>query len=490
MNREPEYEAVIGLEVHAQLLTASKIFCGCSTRFGEAPNSQTCPVCLGLPGVLPVLNKKAVEFAIRTALAVRGLIAAHSIFARKNYFYPDLPKDYQISQYELPLSTGGFVEINNNGMARRVRIRRVHLEEDAGKLLHAGTMDRAEYSLVDFNRCGVPLIEMVTEPDLRTPEAAAEFLKELRATLQYLGVSQGNMEEGNLRCDANVSVRPAGSSELGVKTEVKNMNSFKNVQRALEYEIERQIRLLKSGQPIVQETHLWDATQGITLPMRGKEEAHDYRYFPEPDLVPLEISPAWVEEIAASLPEFPAERRQRFVQVYGLPEYDAAVLTASKALADFFEECTHRHRDVKLVSNWIMSELLGYLNREGKEITESPVTPAQLAGLLKLIQEGVISGKIAKVVFEEMYQTGKSPEAIIREKGLIQITDQEELGRIVDQVLAENPGPVSDFRGGKEKALTALVGAVMRATKGKANPQLVNDLLREKLAGGKVHPEE
>jgi len=490
VNRELTYEAVIGLEVHAQLLTASKIFCGCSTRFGEAPNSQTCPVCLGLPGVLPVLNKKAVEFAIRTALAVRGSIAAHSVFARKNYFYPDLPKDYQISQYELPLSTGGFVEINNNGMARRVRIRRVHLEEDAGKLLHAGTMDRAEYSLVDFNRCGVPLIEMVTEPDLRTPEAAAEFLKEFRATLQYLGVSQGNMEEGNLRCDANVSVRPAGSSELGVKTEVKNMNSFKNVQRALEYEIERQIRLLKSGQPIVQETHLWDATQGVTLPMRGKEEAHDYRYFPEPDLVPVEISPAWVEEIAASLPELPAERRQRFVQAYGLPEYDAAVLTASKALADFFEECTHRHRDVKLVSNWIMSELLGYLNREGKEITESPVTPAQLAGLLKLIQEGVISGKIAKVVFEEMYQTGKSPEAIIREKGLIQITDQEELGRIVDQVLAENPGPVSDFRGGKEKARTALVGAVMRATKGKANPQLVNDLLREKLAGGKVHPEE
>ncbi|MGH7382843.1 MAG: Asp-tRNA(Asn)/Glu-tRNA(Gln) amidotransferase subunit GatB [Candidatus Methylomirabilales bacterium] len=490
MNPELTYEAVIGLEVHAQLLTASKIFCGCSTRFGEAPNSQTCPVCLGLPGVLPVLNKKAVEFAIRTALAVRGSIAAHSVFARKNYFYPDLPKDYQISQYELPLSTGGFVEVNNNGMARRVRIRRVHLEEDAGKLLHAGTMDRAEYSLVDFNRCGVPLIEMVTEPDLRTPEAAAEFLKELRATLQYLGVSQGNMEEGNLRCDANVSVRPAGSVELGVKTEVKNMNSFKNVQRALEYEIERQIRLLKSGQPIVQETHLWDATQGITLPMRGKEEAHDYRYFPEPDLVPLEISPAWVKEIAASLPEFPAERRQRFVQVYGLPEYDAAVLTASKALADFFEECTHRHRDVKLVSNWIMSELLGYLNREGKEITESPVTPAQLAGLLKLIQEEVISGKIAKAVFEAMTQTGKSPEAIIQEKGLIQITDREELGRIVDQVLAENPRPVADFRGGKEKARTALVGAVMRATKGKANPQLVNDLLREKLTGGKVHPEE
>jgi aspartyl-tRNA(Asn)/glutamyl-tRNA(Gln) amidotransferase subunit B len=345
-------------------------------------------------------------------------------------------------------------------------------------------MDRAEYSLVDFNRCGVPLIEMVTEPDLRTPEEAGEFLKEFRAILQYLDVSQGNMEEGNLRCDANVSVRPAGASDLGIKTEVKNMNSFKNVQRALEYEIQRQTMLLKSGQSIVQETRLWDAEQGITLAMRGKEEAHDYRYFPEPDLVPLEISPAWVERVAASLLELPAERRRRFVEAYGLPEYDAAVLTASKALAEYFEECAQLHRDVKLVSNWIMSELLGYLNREGKDITESPVGPAQLAGLLKLIRDGVISGKIAKAVFEEMYQTGKGPEAIVRERGLVQITDREELSRIVDQVLAENPGPVSDFKGGKEKALTALVGAVMRATRGKANPQMINDLLRERLAGG------
>lgn len=484
MNSELTYEAVIGLEMHAQLLTESKIFCGCSTRFGEAANSQTCPVCLGMPGVLPVLNKKAVEYAIRTALALRCTIAPHCRFARKNYFYPDLPKDYQISQYELPLATGGFEEIADHGMVRRVRIRRIHLEEDAGKLLHAGTMDRAEYSLVDFNRCGVPLIEMVTEPDLSVPEEAAEFLKQFRATLQYLGVSQGNMEEGNLRCDANVSVRPVGRSDFGVKTEVKNMNSFRNVQRALEHEIQRQIALLKSGQPVIQETRLWDAEQEITRPMRGKEEAHDYRYFPEPDLVPLEIAPAWVEEIAGSLPELPAQRRLRFVQAYGLPEYDAAVLTTSKALANYFEECAQLNRDTKLVSNWIMSELLGYLNREGKEITESPVDPTQLAGLLNLIQERVISGKIAKAVFEEMYQTGKDPGTIVREKELVQISDREELGRVVDHVLAQNPGPVSDFRGGKEKALIALVGAVMRATKGKANPQLINDLLREKLAGG------
>ena len=484
MNPELKYEAVIGLEVHVQLLTASKIFCGCSTRFGEAPNSQTCPVCLGMPGVLPVLNKKAVEYAIRAALAVHGTIAPHSRFARKNYFYPDLPKNYQISQYELPLSTGGSVELGNRGTVRRVRIRRIHLEEDAGKLVHAGTMDQAQYSLVDFNRCGVPLVEMVTEPDLRSPEEAAEFLKELRTVLQYLGVSQGNMEEGNLRCDANVSVRPPGSAELGVKSEVKNMNSFRNVQRALDYEIQRQVGLLRSGQPVPQETRLWDADQAVTLPMRGKEEAHDYRYFPEPDLVPIEVAPAWVEEIAASLPELPAQRRRRFAQAYGLPEYDAGVLTASKALAAYFEECAQRHREVKQVSNWIMSELLGHLNRDGREITDSPVSPAELAGLLQLIQDGVISGKIAKAVFEEMYQTGKGAEAIVQERGLVQISDREELGRIADQVLAENPGAVADYKGGKEKALIALVGAMMRATKGKANPQLINDLLRERLGRG------
>ncbi len=478
-----QYEAVIGLEVHAQLLTESKIFCGCSTRFGEAPNSQTCPVCLGMPGVLPVLNRKAVEYAIRTALAVQGTIAPSSRFARKNYFYPDLPKNYQISQYELPLATGGAVELSLNGMAKRVGIRRIHLEEDAGKLLHGGSMDQADYSLVDFNRCGVPLIEIVTEPDLRTPEEAAEFLKHLRTILQYLGVCEGNMEEGNLRCDANVSIRPVGSTGFGVKTEVKNMNSFRNVQRALEYEIQRQITLATSGERVLQETRLWDAEQGITLSMRGKEEAHDYRYFPEPDLVPLAVSSAWVEEIRASLPELPAERRRRFVQAYGLPEYDASLLTATKAIAGYFEECVQLHRDPKLVSNWIMAELLGYLNREGKEIAESPISPPQLAALLALIQQGTISGKIAKAVFEEMCQTGKAPEIIVQEKGLVQITDREELSRIVEEVLAQNPGPVADFKGGKEKALTALVGAVMRLTKGRGNPQLINELLREKLTG-------
>lgn len=478
------YEAVIGLEVHAQLLTESKIFCGCSTRFGEAPNSQTCPVCLGMPGVLPVLNKKAVEYAIRTALAVHGTIASSSRFARKNYFYPDLPKNYQISQYELPLAIGGCVELSLNGMVKRVGIRRIHLEEDAGKLLHSGSMDQAEYSLVDFNRCGVPLIEIVTEPDFRTPEEAAEFLKQLRAILQYLGVCEGNMEEGNLRCDANVSIRPVGSRGFGVKTEVKNMNSFRNVQRALEYEIQRQITLATSGGRVPQETRLWDAEQGITLSMRGKEEAHDYRYFPEPDLVPLAVSSDRVEEIRAGLPELPTERRRRFVQAYGLPEYDASVLTATKAVAEYFEECVQLHRDPKLVSNWIMSELLGYLNKEGKEMSESPISPAQLAALLTLIQKGTISGKIAKAVFEEMSRTGKAPEVIVQERGLVQITDREELSRIVEEVLAQNPGPVADFKGGKERALTALVGAVMRLTKGKGNPQLINELLREKLTGG------
>ncbi len=494
MNSETKYEAVIGLEVHAQLLTESKIFCGCSTRFGEAPNSQTCPVCLGMPGVLPVLNKRAVELAIKTAQAVGATVAPHSIFARKNYFYPDLPKGYQISQYELPLAIGGHVEIGNQGKVKSVRIRRIHLEEDAGKLLHAGTMDRADYSLVDFNRCGVPLIEMVTEPDLRTPEEAAEFLKQFRAILQYLDVSHGNMEEGNLRCDANVSVRLAGAADLGVKTEVKNMNSFKNVQRALEHEIQRQITLLQSGQSIVQETRLWDAEQEVTLPMRGKEEAHDYRYFPEPDLVPLLLGSVRITPPTGSLetvgiaptleiPELPAQRRERFVTRYGIPTYDAAVLTSTKPLADFFEETVRLGADPKEASNWVMSELLGYLNREGKDITDSPVTPVQLASLLELIHTGVISGKIAKGVFEEMYCTRGNPETIVREKGLIQLSNREELSRIVDQVLDDNPGPVSDFKGGKDKALVALVGAVMRVTKGKANPQLINDLLREKLAG-------
>ncbi|MFQ5840438.1 MAG: Asp-tRNA(Asn)/Glu-tRNA(Gln) amidotransferase subunit GatB, partial [Candidatus Methylomirabilales bacterium] len=490
--RELQYEAVIGIEVHAQLLTRSKVFCGCSTKFGEAPNSQTCPVCLGMPGVLPVLNRRAVEFAIRTALAVGATVAPRSRFARKNYFYPDLPKNYQISQYELPLATGGTLEFPVDGSLRRVRIRRIHIEEDAGKLSHAGTMEAAAYSLVDFNRCGVPLIEIVTEPDLRSPEEAAEFLKALRAVLQYLDVCEGNMEEGNLRCDANVSVRRRGTADFGIKTEVKNMNSFRNVQHALGHEIARQIDLLERGERIVQETRLWDASQGITRSMRSKEEAHDYRYFPDPDLVPLEVSEEWLQVIRADLPELPAERRERFISAYGIPAYDAGVLTTTKGLARFFEETVEQQKglarffddtDAKTVSNWVMSELLGQLNREGKGVEESPVTPAGLAGLLDLLQRGVISGKIAKVVFEEMYATGKEAAAIVEERGLTQISDRGTLSAVVDEVLASNPGAVADFRAGREKALTALVGQVMRATQGKANPQLINALLREKLTG-------
>ncbi len=477
-----DYEAVIGLEVHAQLLTRSKIFCGCPTTFGAPPNSQTCPICLGMPGVLPVINKKAVEFAIRTALALNCQIAPRCLFARKHYFYPDMPKNYQISQYELPLAERGFLEFSLNGQTRRVGIQRLHLEEDVGKLLHAGVFYEAEVSFVDFNRSGVPLMEIVSRPDIRTPEEAAEYLRKLRQILVYLEVCDGNMEEGSLRCDANISVRPSGSKELGVKTEVKNMNSFKAVQKALEYEIKRQVRILEEGGRIVQETRLWDADKEITLSMRTKEYAHDYRYFPEPDLVPLQIPQEWIEEIRKTLPELPEAKRTRFVQIYGIPDYDASLLTSSRALADYFEEVIRLYGgSAKTVSNWVMVELLGYLNKEGKEITESPIPPKALAELLSLLDQGIISGRIAKEVFEEMYQTGRAPSEIVKAKGLVQISDLEELARIVDQVLQENPGPVEDFKKGKEKSFTFLVGQVMKATKGKANPKLVNDLLREKL---------
>ncbi len=468
------YEAVIGLEVHAQLLTRSKVFCGCSAAFGGPPNSRTCPVCLGMPGVLPVVNRRAIEFAIRAALALGCEIAPVSRFARKNYFYPDLPKNYQISQYELPLARSGAIELNLDGAAKRVGIRRLHVEEDAGKLVHAGTMEEARRSFVDFNRCGVPLMEIVSDPDLQSPEEAAEYLRQLRAILVY-------MEEGSLRCDANVSVRRRGAAELGVRTEVKNMNSISNLRKALEFEILRQIRLLQEGQPVGQETRLWDAEKGVTLAMRSKEEAHDYRYFPDPDLVPLEIPRVWIEEIRASLPELPEARKARFVRQYGLPEYDAAVLTGSRALADYYEACVRQAADPKAISNWVMSELLGYLKRDGKGIGESPVVPAALGALLGLIDRGVISGKIAKVVFEQMYATGKPPDQIVAEQGLVQIADAGELERIVADILREHPKPVEDFRAGNEKSLTFLVGQVMKATKGKANPKLVNEILRREL---------
>jgi aspartyl-tRNA(Asn)/glutamyl-tRNA(Gln) amidotransferase subunit B len=475
------FEAVIGLEVHAQLLTRSKIFCGCSAAFGGPPNSQTCPVCLGLPGVLPVLNRRAVEFAIKTALALGCEIAEGCRFARKHYFYPDMPKNFQISQYELPLARGGELEFPLDGVTRRVRIHRLHLEEDVGKLLHAGTFQAAEYSLVDFNRSGVPLMEIVSEPDIRTPEEAAEYLRQLRAILVYLEVCDGNMEEGSLRCDANVSVRRAGDEAFGVKTEIKNMNSFRHVQKALAYEIQRQVRVLERGGRIAQETRLWDGDQGVTVSMRSKEYAHDYRYFPEPDLVPLTIPTAWIDEIRATMPELPQQRRARFVREYGIPEYDAAVLTASRPLADYYEAVVRAFPEPKIASNWVMVELLGQLNKEGREITQSPIAPRDLADLLALLKRGTISGKIAKTVFEEMYRTGKAAATVVEEKGLIQISDRSQLLQIIDKVLAEHPEPVADYRRGKVQSFTFLVGEVMRATRGKANPKLLNECLRERL---------
>ena len=476
----PEYEAVIGLEVHAELLTNSKMFCGCSTKFGAPPNTQTCPVCLGMPGVLPVINRRAVEFAVRTALALNCTIAPMSRFARKNYFYPDLPKNYQISQYELPLSEHGRVSFSLDGEMKRVGIRRVHLEEDTGKLVHAGIMEKAESSLVDFNRCGVPLMEIVSEPDIRLPEEGAEYLRQLRAILVFLGVCDGNMEEGSFRCDANVSVRPCGSQGLGTKVEVKNMNSFKNVQKALEYEIRRQVKALEAGETLVQETRLWNADQEITLSMRSKEHAHDYRYFPEPDLVPLVIEPAWIEEIRGSLAELPDAKRQRFVREFGIPEYDAEVLTANQELAAYYEAAVKALGDPKLVSNWVMVELLGRLNKDGKGITQSPIPPERLGALLALLAKGAISGKMAKEFFEEMYATGADPAEILKKRGG-QIADPAEVEKIIREVLDKHPGPVTEYRNGKEGPFNFLIGQVMKATRGKANPQLVNELLKKTL---------
>ncbi|MBM4286907.1 MAG: Asp-tRNA(Asn)/Glu-tRNA(Gln) amidotransferase subunit GatB [Deltaproteobacteria bacterium] len=469
-----EYEVVIGLEVHAQLLTHSKIFCGCSTRFGSPANTQTCPVCLGMPGVLPVLNKKVVEFGLKMALATHCQIAPHSRFARKNYFYPDLPKGYQISQYELPLAEHGWVEIEVNGAAKRVGLTRIHMEEDAGKLIHD---EHLPVSYVDFNRTGVPLLEIVSEPDLRTPEEAAAYLKVIRNILLYLEICDGNMEEGSLRCDANISLRPVGTTAFGTKTELKNMNSFRHVQRALEYEIRRQRSVLESGDDVSQETRLWDANQGKTYSMRGKEEAHDYRYFPDPDLVPLVIASEWIEALRASLPELPDAKKTRFVHQYDLPEYDAGVLTGEKALADYFEACVRDFPQPKKVSNWIMSELMRELKKEELGMEACLVTPQALARLLALVEEGAISGKIAKNVFLDMISTGKDPADIVREKGLSQISDAGSLESLAREILAANPKEVSDYRAGKTKVMGFFVGEIMKQTKGQANPKLVNQLL-------------
>ncbi len=479
-----EYEPVIGLEVHAQLLTRSKIFCGCSTTFGEEPNTQTCPVCTGQPGSLPVVNRKAVEFAIRLGLATHCRIAPFSLFARKNYFYPDLPKGYQISMYEHPLAENGYIEITVNGVKKKIRIIRIHMEEDAGKLKHGETPETSPYSYVDFNRTGVPLVEIVSGPDLRSPQEAGEYLRRLRAILQYLEICTGDMEKGTFRCDANVSVRRVGQKEFGTRTELKNMNSFKHVEKALEYEIKRQIELLRLGEEVVQETRLFDANTGITISMRGKEEAHDYRYFPDPDLVPLRIDEHWIEEIRASLPELPDQKKERFIQQYQIPEYDAEILTSTKAMANYFEETVSLFPEPKTVSNWIMVELLRELKRDEREIDQCPITPRHLAGMLELIKNGTISGKIAKDVFEEMYRTGEEAEKIVRERGWVQILDRGEIEKAIDQVIETCAKQVDEYRKGKEKIFGFLVGEVMKKTRGKANPQLVNELLRKKLKGG------
>ena len=475
-----DYEAVIGLEVHAQLLTDSKIFCGCSTQFGAEPNSHTCQICLGMPGVLPVLNKKVVEYAMKMAMATNCRINPKSVFARKNYFYPDLPKGYQISQYDRPLAEFGYMDIEVNGDKKRIGITRIHMEEDAGKLLHD---EFSPSSYVDFNRTGVPLIEIVSEPDIRSPEEASAYLRRLHETLVYLEICDGNMEEGSFRCDANVSLRPKGQQEFGIRAELKNMNSFRNVQRALEYEIKRQQYVLESGNQVVQETRLWDDSQGVTHSMRGKEEAHDYRYFPDPDLVPVVTDESWIKEVERTLPELPLQKRERFTAAYGIPPYDAGVLTSSRALADFYEKTVKLCDKPKAASNWIMGDFLRFLNEEKRDIKDAPVQPEAIAEMINLIEDGTISGKIAKEVFEDMYRTGKGPRDIIKEKGLVQITDEDALSKTIADVLAANPSEVENYRKGKEKLFGFFVGQVMKATKGKANPALVNELLKKILAG-------
>ena len=475
-----EFEPVIGLEIHAQLLTDAKIFCGCSTKFGAAPNSHTCQICLGMPGVLPVLNRKVVEFTIRMGLATHCRINEECNFARKNYFYPDLPKGYQISQYAYPLAEHGYVDIELEGDRKRIGITRIHMEEDAGKLLHD---EHNPFSYVDLNRTGVPLIEIVSEPDIRGAEEASAYLRRLHEILVYLEICDGNMEEGSFRCDANVSIRPKGQDAFGTRTELKNMNSFRNVQRALEYEIKRQQYILEGGNEVIQETRLWDDTAGVTHSMRSKEEAHDYRYFPDPDLVTVAISREWVEEILRNQPELPLEKRERFVRDYQIPAYDAGVLTTSRALADYYEEVVRLTGQPKTASNWIMGEILRFLNEEKKDIAACPVTPQALADMIRLIEEGTISGKIAKEVIEEMYETGRPAKAIIAEKGLVQITDETALARVVSEVMAANPNQLAQYRDGREKLFGYFVGQVMKATQGKANPQLINDLLKKMLAG-------
>ncbi len=481
---EIRYEPVIGLEVHAQLLTKSKAFCGCTTEFGNEPNTNVCPICLGLPGVLPVLNKSVVDFVLKMGLATHCKISPRSIFARKNYFYPDLPKGYQISQYEEPICTGGFVEIDlENGSRKNIGLTRIHMEEDAGKSIHDIDAD----TLVDINRCGVPLIEIVSEPDIRSPREAYLYLYKIRQIVTYLGICDGNMEEGSLRCDANVSVRKKMETRFGTKTEVKNMNSFRNVERALEYEIRRQIQLLEDGEQVIQETLLWDANLNVAVPMRSKEEAHDYRYFPEPDLVPVLMDEEWKQKILAALPEHPTARRDRFVAQYSLPKYDADILTSEKGYAEYFERvlgelAPSNNSQIKSASNWVMTDVLRVVGERKIDIADFPVSAAHLAKMIRLINDGVISGKIAKEVFEEMLKSDEDPVAIVELKGLVQISDETVIGKMVEEIINKNKPQVEKYRSGNEKVFGFFVGAVMKASKGKANPGVVNEVLRKRLS--------
>jgi aspartyl-tRNA(Asn)/glutamyl-tRNA(Gln) amidotransferase subunit B len=477
-----KYETIIGLEVHVQLLTNSKIFCGCSTHFGDPPNTNVCPVCLGLPGTLPVLNKRAVELAMRASLALNCSVQEHSRFARKNYFYPDLPKGYQISQYELPLATNGWLEIDHDGAKKRIGITRLHLEEDAAKNLHEGFSQSATKAYIDYNRCGTPLSEIVSEPDMRTPEEAYAYLTTLRQIMLYTGVSDCNMEEGSLRCDANVSVRLRGTKEFGTKVEVKNLNSFRFLQKALEYEIERHIGVLESGSRIFQETRLWNQVESCTVSMRSKEKAHDYRYFPEPDLLPIHVSSVWREEVLRSLPELPGAKRSRFISAYGLTPYDADVLTGTHALAGYFEATASAGAPSKAAANWIQTELLRRLNDSGKEIEASPVSPAALAELLKLVESGKITGSIGKKVFAAMFETGRGAAEIVAAEGLGAQVDDSAIEQAARDVIAKNPENVAKFKSGNEGVFKFFVGQVMRATRGQANPQAVNDILRKLLS--------
>ncbi len=493
-NTTMKFEPVIGLEVHAQLLTRSKLFCGCSTQFGAPPNSKTCPVCLGLPGALPVLNREAVTMGVKTAMALGCRINETSFFARKNYFYPDMPKGYQISQYDRPLGEHGRVMVFSGERTdagkivdRREKafgITRLHMEDDAGKSIHEGNPDAAAKSHVNLNRSGVPLVEIVSEPDFRSSQEAYDYLTHLRKTLIYLGVCDGNMEEGSLRCDANVSVRPEGAEKLGTKVEIKNLNSFRFLQKALDYEILRQTQILSEGGEIAQETRLWDESEGRTIPMRSKEEAHDYRYFPEPDLLPLKLDRAWIERVKQELPELPGARMKRLMEEYSLPADDALLLTATPAMADFFEECAEKSGNARASANWIMGDLAYALKNSGKDIEESPILPGKLAALIQSVDSGEISGKIAKTVFEEMCRTSEEPAAVIRRMGLTQMSDEAGLGAVIDGILAANPKQAEEYRAGKVKVFGFFVGQVMKETRGQANPKVVNEQLQKKLSGG------